>query len=141
MSPSPARTANASGPAWTVAGGVASKLVSGAVVSTVNVRTSGVASVLPSSSAAATRSVYVPSASPVSRSGEVQGAGAAPLSEHVNIAPGGEDANVNSASRRDVSPSGPPVMPVSGAVVSTLKVKEAFSPTLPAASRARTVNV
>ena len=49
-------------------------VVSGAAVSTVNVRVAGVASTLPAASIARTRNVYVPSASGPSVRGEVQSA-------------------------------------------------------------------
>ena len=55
--PSLARTANASGPACTGEAGPPSRNVCGAVVSTVNVRSTGLGSTLPTSSVANTASV------------------------------------------------------------------------------------
>ena len=120
-------------------------VVSGAVVSTVNVRVAGVGSTLPAASSARTRNVYVPSASGPSVRGEVQarrcrspaGAVEPALERRARLAGERErgDAFV-------IVPVGPRVIVVSGAVVSTVNVRVAgVGSTLPAASVARTENV
>ena len=62
-------------------------VVSGAVVSTVNVREAGVASALPAASLARTEKVCEPSPSPVRSFGDVQAAQAPASSLHSNVAP------------------------------------------------------
>ena len=122
-------------------------VVSGAAVSTVNVRVAGVASTLPAASVARTENVYVPSASGPSVRGEVQlayvpVAAPGPSSLHSNVEPASVEVNVNDGDAPLVVPVGPPVIVVSGAAVSTVNVRVAgVASTLPAASVARTRNV
>jgi hypothetical protein len=108
-------------------------VVSGAVVSIVNVRVAGVASTLPAASRARTENVCVPSASVPSVTGDVQAAKAAPSREHSNVVP---------ASLVKVNVGGVPASVVSGAAVSSVKVRVAgVASAFPAASLARTLNV
>ena len=113
-------------------------VVSGAVVSTVNVRVAGVGSTLPAASIARTENVCVPSASVPEECGDVQRANdpspPGPSSLHSNVEPDSDDVNEN---------GGPPAANVvSGGVVSTVNVRVAgVGSTLPAASIARTENV
>ena len=65
--------------------------------STVQVRTAGLASVLPAASVARTRSSCSPWSSLVKVAGEVHGAHAPPSRLHSNRLPGSEEAKVNVA--------------------------------------------
>ena len=105
-------------------------VVSGAVVSTVNDRDAGVASTLPAASVARTRNVYTPSASEPRMRGDVQGpneptAAPGPSSRHSNVEPASVEENVNVALLTLIVPVGPPVIVVSGAVVSTVNERVA----------------
>ena len=61
---------------------------------------------------------------------------------HSNVEPGAVEVNVKDADVLLVSPDGPPVIVVSGAAVETVKLRVAADASvLPAASRARTLNV
>ncbi len=91
--------------------------VSGAAVSTVKVRVAGVGSMLPAASIARTENVCSPSGSVPSACGDVHGANAAPSSLHSKVEFGSLEENVYGL---DVD-----VIDVSGAVVSTVKVRVA----------------
>ena len=98
-------------------------VVSGAVVSTVNVRDAGLASTLPTASIARTENVCAPSTRPLRARGEPQTSKAPPSSLHSNelVSSTGSPAKVKVAvGTAIVEPSaGPPVIVVSGGVVST----------------------
>ncbi len=65
-----------------------------------------------------------------------------PSSLHSNVEPASDDVNVNDGDARSSCPLGPPVIVVSGAVVSTVNDRVAgAASTLPAVSFARTENV
>ncbi len=99
-------------------------VVSGATVSTVNVRVAGVGSTLPSRSIARTANVCGPSGScPAERSGDVHGANAPASSLHSNVEPGFVELNVNIGVVSFVGPSGPCASVVSGASVSIVNVR------------------
>ncbi len=121
--------------------------VSGNEVSTVNVREAGVASTLPAASVARTRNVYVPSTSGPSVRGEVQltyvpVAEPGPSRRHSKLEPVSLEENANCGEAELIVPVGPESIVVSGATVSTVKVRVAgVASTLPAASRARTSKV
>ena len=71
----------------------------------------------------------------------MQAANAAASRRHSNVAPGSL-VKVNDADVLFVVPVGPPVIVVSGAAVETVKLRVAADASvLPAASRARTLNV
>jgi hypothetical protein len=129
-------------------------VVSGAVVSgggtfTVHVRLAGEASVLPAASVARTSNVCDPFARFEYAFGDVQAAQAPASMRHWKVEPLSVDVNEKLAELLVDVPDGPPVMFVSGAVVSgggggtsTVQVRLAGEPSvLPAASRARTSNV
>jgi hypothetical protein len=103
----------------------ASSVVSGAVVSTVNVRAAGVWSVCWVVSVARTSTVYVPSANGPNSRGDVQGAKASALIRHSNVAPASLEENVNCGVVSRVVPLTPLSIVVSGAVVSTVNVFDA----------------
>ncbi len=126
--------------------GPASIVVSGAVVSTVNVRVAGVGSTLPAASVARTENVYVrrpaPAERPRRRARGVRagrGAGTVELAlERRRLAA----ENVNDGAVSPVVPVGPVLIVVSGAAVSTVNVRVAgVGSMLPAVSVARTENV
>jgi hypothetical protein len=109
----------------------------GGAVSTTNARTVSALS-LPAVSITFTRSVWAPSASAGSVSGEAQPASAVPSSEHSNAVVSPVKVNVGVASL--VGPLGPVISGAGGGPVSTVTVRTAEAPlTFPAASRARTV--
>ena len=115
--------------------------VSGATVSTDQLRVAGVASTFPTASVARTEKVCVPSASAEYDFGEAQLVHAPESSLHSNE-PASVDENENDAVFEPTVPSGPPVIEVSGTTVSTDHVRDAGVPsTLPTASNARTENV
>ena len=98
-------------------------VVSGGVVSTVNPRLAGVASVFPCSSVARTSKVCAPSANAAVVVGELHADHAPPSTRHSNVAPASE-VNENVGVLSPVVPLGPAVIVVSGAVgsdVSTVK--------------------
>ena len=98
-------------------------VVSGGVVSTVNPRLAGVASVFPCSSVARTSKVCAPSANAAVVVGDVHADHAPPSTRHSNVAPASE-VNENVGVLSPVVPLGPAVIVVSGAVgsdVSTVK--------------------
>jgi hypothetical protein len=116
-------------------------VVSGAVVSTVQLRDAGEASTLPALSTAATVKVCVPSASPESVTEPGLQLSDAPSSVHWNV-PASVDVYANVAPVEVVVPDGPELIVVSGAVRSIVHVFEAgVASTFPAASMARTWNV
>ena len=124
-------------------------VVSGGVVSpttlTIQVLEAGVGSVLPAASVAFTEKVCEPFASAVYEAGEVHAVKAAPSRLQANVEPASVDVNGIDASAVATVPVGPPVIVVSGGVVSatfTIQVLVAAEPSvLPAASVARTANV
>ncbi|XSF08636.1 hypothetical protein VZP55_30365 [Myxococcus faecalis] len=117
-------------------------LVSGATVSTVQVRLAGVASKLPAASTARTCKVWLPCDKPGKVTGSVHAAKGAPSSEHWYVTASSLELKSNVALALFVRPLGPLTMVVSGATVSTTQVRLAgVGSTLPAASRARTWNV
>src|SRR3954449_8012092 len=120
-------------------------VVSGAVVSagaaTVHARDAGDASTLPAASVARTSNVCAPTASPPKSRGDVHAPHTPPSSRHSNVA-ASLAPNVKLAVVAVTVPDGPPVIVVSGAVVSTVQVRDAGdASTLPAASVARASNV
>ena len=121
----------------------------GALVSIVNERVAGVASVLPAASVARTANVWPPSGS-VSVIGLEHAVQVPPSTRHSNVEPDSLAVNVNVGDPSLVLPLGPPVIDVFGAVVSaggagvvsTVNERVAgVASTLPAASMARTENV
>ncbi len=121
--------------------GPLSIVVSGASVSTVKVRSAGEASRLPDASLARTWRVCRPSGSCASVSGLLHAAKAPTSTAHSKVAPGSFEWNVKVGVLSAVSPAGPESMVVSGAVASIVQPSETKSPTLPAASVARTSKV
>ena len=107
----------------------------------------GEASTLPAASVARTEKVYAPSASGPYARGDAQLAyvpvvAPGPSSLHSNVDPAFVEENVNDGDAPLVTPLGPELIDVSGAAVSTVKLRVAgVASTLPAASVARTVNV
>jgi len=117
-------------------------VVSGAVVSTVQVRVAGVGSTFPAISAARTSKVWLPSESALYAFGLEHGENGAPSSLHSKLDPGSLEVNVNAAAVALVGSAGPEPIVVSGAVRSTIQVYEAgVGSTLPTASVALTWNV
>ena len=109
------------------------------MVSTVKVRVAGVGSV-PAPVTARTWNSYAPSASPVKDRGEEQLSHAPVVpSRHSNVADG-TLVKAKLASRTPITPEGPDVIVVSGAVVSTVKVRVAGVGSVPAPVTARTWN-
>ena len=96
-------------------------VVSGAVVSTVQVRLAGVGSVLPAGSVARTVNVWEPSANPVYVLGEVQAVSDPPSSVQPNVEPVWLALKANVAVSEVAVPVGPASMVVSGAVLSTVR--------------------
>src|ERR671914_2532984 len=88
---------------------------SGATVSTVQVRVTGVGSVLPLALVARTLNACAPSASAAYSAGELHGAYGAPSRLHSNVDPGWEDESSNAADGLSTTPLGPEVIVVSGA--------------------------
>src|SRR3954451_21024750 len=88
----------------------------GAAVLTVQVRESGVGSVLPAASVAVTVKVWSPGASPLSVTGDEHGEYGAPSSVQVYPEAGSEAVNSIWPPVAPVSPEGPAVIVVSGAV-------------------------
>ena len=118
-------------------------MVCGAAVSTVKLRDAGVGSTLPAGSVARTSKVCAPSASEAVVCGErarSPGAAVDAALEASSPAWSAEKANVGVASF--VGPDGPLSIVVSGAAVSTVKLREAgVGSTFPAGSVARTSKV
>jgi hypothetical protein len=110
----------------------------GGTVSTVHVRSAGVASVLAPASVARTSNVCAPCARPVKARGLVHAAHEPPSRRHSKVEPGWSAEKAKLASASSVGPDGPASIVVSGATVSTVNVREDGASTLPAASRART---
>jgi hypothetical protein len=126
----------------TVPEGPESIVESAAVVSTVHVYASGVASVLPPASVALTRKVCEPSERPERFLGEVQTLKALPSRLHSNVAPASSEEKAKVAEALFVRDAGFVSMVVFGAPVSTLQVRLAgVLSALPAASFARTEKV
>src|SRR5918999_1530883 len=123
------------------AAGPALMVVSGGVVSMVQVTLAGVTSVLPSASVARTEKGCSPSARPVSSTGEGHAAYPAPSSEHSKVAPASAE-KLMIAEVLFVAPDGPASIVVTGAAVSTVHVRLAGVPSmLPASSMACTQKV
>ena len=78
-------------------------VVSGGIVSTVNVRVAGVGSTLPAASRARTANVYSPSASAPRLCGDVHAANAAASSRHSNVAPASQRERERRTARRRAS--------------------------------------
>ncbi len=121
-------------------------VVSGATVSTVNVRVAGVASTLPAVSVARTENVYEPFGRRRvrlrRRARGVRARRRPACPACTRTSPASVDVNVNDGAVAFVVPVGPPVIVVSGATVSTVNVRVAGDgSTLRAASVARTENV
>ena len=116
--------------------GCAVIVVSGEVVSTVQVKLAGVGSVLPAASIASTANVCVPSVRPESVRGDEQAPYGAPSSEHWNDEPGSDDANEKLDEPLDGS-DGCAVIVVSGGVLSIVTVALADVPVFPASSVTR----
>ena len=125
------------GPAvMVVSGGVVSE------VSTVNARLAGVASVLPAASVARTSKVCAPRLNAPVVNGDVHGANAAASTRHSNVEPASVAVNEKLGVVSLVTPLGPAVIVVSGAVVSTVNDRLAgVGSMLPAGSIARTSKV
>ena len=98
--------------------GPAVMVVWGVVVSTLKDRSAGVGSVFAAWSAALTSNVCRPSVRVAVSKGELQAANAPPSMRHSNVAPGSVDMKVKEGAFLLVGPEGPPVMVVSGGVVS-----------------------
>lgn len=113
-------------------------LSSGGVASTLQVATAGVGSVLPTGSVARTASVWVPSARPVSPSGDEQLANAPPSKLQVKVDPASVAVNAIEIARRVVSAGTLLVMLVADGVRSTVKLRDATAERFPAVSRAAT---
>ncbi len=117
-------------------------VVSGALLSSVNVLLAGEASRFPTASTARTSNTCGPSLSGVVVWGELHGSKNPPSTRHSNLASGSLDENENVGLLSAVTPLGPPVIVVSGAVVSTVNVLLAGEgSTMPCALTARTSNV
>jgi hypothetical protein len=125
----------------TVPLGPVSITVDGATVSTVKLRVAGVASALPTTSRARTWNACWPSLSVEYVAGDAHVAKVTPSSEHWNVAAPSGEVNENVALVAGVGPLGPAVIVVSGAVVSTVQVREAGVGSGPAAFVARTRSV
>src|SRR4051812_34150345 len=132
---------NAASVALVRASGPESTLVCGRVVSTRQVREADVVSVLPAESVPRTRIVCAPSASGPTGNGVGQSSiQAAPSTEHSYVS--ASPLYGNDAVFEGVTPVGPPVMFVTGNVVSIDQVRDSsVRSTLPAASFARTSSV
>ena len=102
--------------------GCAVMVVSGAPVSTLQVKLAGVASVLPAESVARTENVCEPSARPVIVADELQAAYGAASSLHSNVDPGFVDVKEKLAKAEVEGSEGWDVIAVSGAPVSTVHV-------------------
>jgi len=121
--------------------GLAVMVVSGAVVSTIQVKESGVASVLPAASVARTEKVCEPSSSPVMLVGGVQAAYAPVSSLHWKLDPVSLDVKEKAAELDVDGFGGLDVIDVSGAVVSSDHVQVAGVESTPAALIDLTENV
>ena len=122
--------------------GPLSIVVCGAAVSTVNARDAGVGSTFPAGSVARTSKVWAPSVSDPVVSGVEHEPQAPPSTRHSKVEPAwsAEKPNVGVASL--VGPEGPLSIAVSGAAVSTVKLRDAgVGSTLPTRSVARTSKV
>src|SRR5436309_16094141 len=116
-------------------------VVSGAVVSMVQLKLAGVRSTLPTVSIARTWKVWLLAATALYRCGLVQAPNAAPSSLHSNVLPASVAVKLKDAEVLFVSVAGLLVMVVSGAVMSTVQLRLAgVGSTLPAGSIARTRN-
>ena len=94
-------------------------VVSGGVVSTVNARLAGDASVFPAASVARTSKVCAPSASTADVNGVAHEANTPESTRHSNVEPDSVAVNENVGVLSLVAPDGPAVIVVSGGVVST----------------------
>ena len=121
--------------------------MSPAATFTIHVLEAGVASVLPAASVARTENVWLPFTRTEYDAGELHVAKAAPSRLQANVEPVSLELNVKEALAVVTVPVGPPVIVVSGGVVSpaatfTIHVLEAGDASvLPAASVAWTENV
>ena len=123
----------------TVPTGPAVISVSGGVRSIVQACDAGEGSTFPALSRARTENVWGPSERLAYVFGSAHTSQAPASSLHSNEALPSPDENSNAAALEDSVPLGPPVSEVSGAVVSTVHVRDVGSPcTLPAVSLART---
>jgi hypothetical protein len=122
--------------------GAAVMVVSGAAVSTVQVKVAGVASTLPAGSVARTLNVCEPLASPAYGFGLVQVVNPPLSSSHSKVEPGSLAVKEKLAEVLAVGSLGEAVMVVFGAPVSTVHVNvAALASVLPAGSVARTAKV
>ncbi len=108
--------ANVADVVLTAAAGPAVMLVSGGVPSVVHVLDAGVASVWPSASFARASNVCDPSASDDNVAGDVQKYHGPPSSRHSSVAPVCEALNSTISDRFIVTPTGPRLIVVSGAL-------------------------
>jgi hypothetical protein len=115
-------------------------VTTGAVVSTVQDQVAGVGSVLPAVSVACTANVCAPALT-VNEAPEVHAVKAAPSREHWKVEPASVLVNENTVEVEFVNAAGLVVMVVLGGVPSTVQVRVAAAPTLPAASVATTETV
>ena len=123
----------------TVPTGPAVISVSGGVRSIVQTCDAGEGSTFPALSRARTENVWGPSERLAYVFGSAHTSQAPASSLHSNEALPSPDENSNAAALEDSVPLGPPASEVSGAVVSTVHVRDVGSPcTLPAVSLART---
>jgi hypothetical protein len=113
----------------------------GGVESIVQLKLAGVASTLPSASAARTWKLWAPSASPEYAFGDEHEANAPASSAHSNVAGDSLALNAKLAAEEFVDAAGCAVIVVSGPVLSTVQVKLAGVASVPTASFARTWNV
>ena len=114
-------------------------VVSGATVSTVIVRVSGVGSGAPETLSARTANVCEPCDSVPVVNGELQLANAAPSRLHWKLAAPPAPVNVQAAVVSLVAPLGPPVIVVSSC--STVNARDAVGGSVKTPSSARTENV
>ncbi len=115
--------------------GPESNEISGAAVSTLQVRSAGVGSALPAPSRLRARRTCSPSPSSSRSTVGVQASQSPESSRHSNVEPASVDVRVRRALALRSSPDGPESMAVSGACVSTVQVRSAgVGSTLPTAS-------
>src|SRR4029079_1957478 len=113
-------------------------VTTGGTVSTVHVRLS--LPWLPAASVASTVKVCMPSALPVSVTGDVQAVNAPPSRLHATTTGAPAVVKLNVAVGDGLAAGGPAVIVAVGGTVSTVQVKDAVA-ALPTGSVARTVNV
>ena len=115
-------------------------VTTGAVVSTVQDQVAGLGSVLPAVSVACTANVCAPALT-VNAVPDVHAANVPPSREHWNVEPALSLEKANTVEVAFVNAAGLVVMVVLGGVPSTVQVRVAAAPTLPAASVATTETV